>query len=41
VSVFKREPPTHMHIRTSITFGVVILLVVVLSAVCYYRVHAL
>jgi hypothetical protein len=40
VSVFKREPATHMHIRTSIMIGVVVLLVVLLSAFCYHRLHA-
>jgi hypothetical protein len=38
VSVFKRQPGTHMHIRTPITIGVVVLLVVFLSAFCYYHV---
>jgi hypothetical protein len=36
--VFKRLPPTHTHVRTPIMIGVVMLLVVILSAVCYYRV---
>jgi hypothetical protein len=40
VSVFKRGTPTHVHIRTPIMILVVGLLVVVLSAVCYYRVDA-
>ena len=40
VSVFKRGTPTHVHIRTSITVLIVGLLVVLLSAVCYYRVGA-
>ena len=40
VSVFKRVTPTHVHIRTSIMILVVGLLVVLLSAVCYYRVGA-
>jgi hypothetical protein len=38
VSVFKRLPQSHVHIRTPITVGLVVLLVVVLSAFCYYRV---
>jgi hypothetical protein len=38
MSVFKRQPGTHMHIRTPVTLGVVVLLVVVLSAFCYYHV---
>jgi hypothetical protein len=40
VSVFKRLPTSHMHIRTPVMLGVVVLLVVLLSAVCYYRVSA-
>jgi hypothetical protein len=40
VSVFKRLPPTHTHVRTPIMLGLILLLVVVLSAVCYYRVGA-
>jgi len=36
VSVFKRLPGTHMHIRTPVTLGLVVLLVIVLSAFCYY-----
>jgi hypothetical protein len=40
VSVFKRQPTTHMHVRTPVMIGVVGLLVVLLSAVCYYRVGA-
>ena len=38
VSVFKRVTPTHVHVRTPVMIGVIFLLVVVLSAVCYYRV---
>jgi hypothetical protein len=38
VSVFKRLPGTHMHVRTSVMIGVILMLVVLLSAVCYYRV---
>jgi hypothetical protein len=41
VSVFKREPASHVHVRTPIMIGVIGLLVVLLSAVCYYRVSAL
>ena len=39
MSVFKR-PGNHLHVRTSIMLGIVVLLVVVLSAVCYYRLSA-
>jgi hypothetical protein len=38
VPVFKHLPPTHTHVRTPIMIGVILLLVVVLSAFCYYRV---
>jgi hypothetical protein len=38
VSVFKRLPGSHMHVRTSIMIGVILVLVVVLSGFCYYRV---
>jgi hypothetical protein len=38
VSVFKRQPASHMHVRAPIMIGMVVLFVVVLSAVCYYRV---
>jgi hypothetical protein len=41
VSVFKRQSGHHMHVRTPIMIGVIALLVVLLSAVCYYRVGAL
>lgn len=37
VSVFKRLPGSHMHVRTSITLGVILVLVIVLSAFCYYQ----
>ena len=40
VSVFKRQPTTHMHVRTPVMLGVVVLLVILLSAVCYYQVNA-
>jgi hypothetical protein len=40
VSVFKRSPRTHMHVRTPIAAGVIVLLVVLLSAFCYYRVSS-
>ena len=40
VSVFKRQPTTHMHVRTPVMLGVIVLLVILLSAVCYYRVSA-
>jgi hypothetical protein len=38
VSVFKRLPGSHMHVRTPIMMGVILLLVVILSGFCYYRV---
>jgi hypothetical protein len=38
VSVFKRLPRSHMHVRTPIMIGVILMLVVVLSAFCYYQV---
>ncbi len=38
VSVFKRQPASHVHIRVPVMIGVVGLLVVLLSSVCYYRV---
>jgi hypothetical protein len=38
VSVFKRLPGSHMHVRTPIMIGVILMLVVVLSGFCYYRV---
>jgi hypothetical protein len=41
VSVFKRQPASHMHVRTPVMIGIICLLVVLLSAVCYYRVGAL
>ena len=40
VSVFKRQPDTHMHIRTPVMIGVVVLLVIVLSTFCYYHIGA-
>ena len=38
VSVFKRLPSSHVHVRTPVMLGVIMLLVVVLSGFCYYRV---
>jgi len=38
VSVFKRVTPHHVHVRTPVMIGVILLLVMLLSAVCYYRV---
>lgn len=38
--VFKRVTPTHVHVRTPVMIGLIFLLVVLLSAVCYYRVGA-
>ena len=39
--MFKRLPPTHVHIRTPIMIGVIILLVLLLSAAFYYELIAL
>ena len=36
VSVFKEEPPTHLHVRNTILVGLVLVLVVVLSAAFYH-----
>ena len=38
VSVFKRLPGSHMHVKTTIMIGVILMLVVLLSGFCYYRV---
>lgn len=38
VAVFKRLPGSHMHVRTPIMIGVVLVLVILLSGFCYYRV---
>jgi hypothetical protein len=40
VSVFKQSPRSHMHVRTPVTIGVIVLLVVLLSSFCYYRVSS-
>jgi hypothetical protein len=40
VSVFKRLPGSHMHVRTPIMIGVVLVLVILLSGFCYYQVGA-
>ena len=40
MAVFKRLPGSHVHVRTPIMIGVIVLLVIVLSAFCYYRVVA-
>ena len=40
VPVFKRVPGSHVHVRTPIMIGVILLLVVLLSAFCYYRVRS-
>ena len=40
VSVFKRLPGSHMHVRTPIMIGVILMLVILLSGFCYYRVSA-
>jgi hypothetical protein len=39
VPVFKRHSPNHVHVRTPIMLGLIVLLVLLLSAVCYYRVY--
>lgn len=41
VGVFKRLGPTHVHVRTPIMIGLIVLLVVIGSAVCYYQVGTL
>ena len=38
MSIFKHVTPTHVHVRTPVMIGLIFLLVVVLSVVCYYRV---
>ena len=38
VAVFKHHSGDHVHVRTPVMIGVVVLLVVLLSAFCYYRV---
>lgn len=38
VSVFKRLPGSHVHVRTPIMLGVILMFVVLLSGFCYYRV---
>jgi hypothetical protein len=40
MGVFKRSGPSHLHVRTTIMVGVIVLLVVLGSAFCYYRVGA-
>ena len=41
MSVFKRTGPYHLHVRTPIMLGVIVLLVLIGSTFCYYRVGAL
>jgi len=41
VSVFKRLGPSHIHVRTPVMLALVILLVLLLSAVCHYRVRGM
>ena len=41
VSVFKRLGPSHVHVRTPVMLGLVVLLVLLLSAVCQYRVRGM
>ena len=36
VSVFKRLPGSHMHVRTPIMLGIILVLVVLLSALWWY-----
>ena len=41
MGVFKRSGPDHLHVRTPVMMGVIVLLVLLGSAFCYYRVGAL
>ncbi len=41
VSVLKRLGPRHFHVRTPIMLAIIVLLVLLGSAVCYYRVGTL
>ena len=41
MSVFKRLGPSHVHVRTPVMLALVILLVLLLSAVCQYRVRGM
>jgi hypothetical protein len=41
MGVFKSSGPSHLHVRTPIMLAVILLLVLVGSAFCYYRVGAL
>ena len=38
VPVFKHQSGDRIHVRTPVMLGVIVLLVVLLSAFCYYRV---
>ena len=40
MAVFKRSGPSHLHVRTPIMLGMILLLVLIGSAFCYYRVGA-
>lgn len=40
VSVFKRQSLHRFQVRTPVMIGVIVLLVFILSAFCYYRVSA-
>jgi hypothetical protein len=40
VTVFKHRVGDHVQVRTPIMLGVIVLLVVVLSGFCYYRLGA-
>ncbi len=37
VAVFKRLSGSHLHVRTPIMIGVILVLVVLMSGFCYYR----
>lgn len=41
MGVFKRSGPYHLHVRTPIMIGVIVLLVLLGSTFCYYRLGAL
>ncbi|HUE88195.1 MAG TPA: hypothetical protein VMO26_19140 [Vicinamibacterales bacterium] len=38
MTVFKQLPGSHMHVRTPIMLGVILVLVILMSGFCYYRV---
>lgn len=37
VAVFKRLSGSHLHVRTPIMIGLILVLVVLMSGFCYYR----